>query len=888
MSTSDFENWDPVDDDNDEAPVIEKRTESSSELPLPIECSGQKKISESPIRSLQNSSRNSIPSVDNTALKSSPADPQLTALDPITGVNSPPTKNGTALNSVNQIIDSTKDSKLNDLKEIAETTLGEDESDASNTSFLNNMLTSFNLKNSVPPSANASSHSRALSESGVQSKPGIITYRKATPTKRSKRSVSTDSTHSPTSPLQQMQKPNAVAPEFNKKLYVEERFAGTDYHYALDERNAELHRIFKSIPEDDRLLDDFSCALSREFLFQGRLYVTETNLCFNSNLLGWVTHVVIAMKDITIIEKTSTAGLFPNGIAIETRLGRHQFVSFISRDPTFEFIKTVWGKCRASPVSEAVDLNSEAARVSSLRENLQRSQSDLVATTLSTETPFDIPPSRASMVSDNDAEIEEAILSVDDFTPTIVMGKQRSRKSGNDDDDESESESEDEGAIEDGSDSEESSQARTSSQKVYGLKSETGFEYDGPTFFQETPFLYDPEANNETVLAEVEFDAPPGVIYQLIFSSDKTDFLQMFLKGQNSSNLSTIPAFDQVNKDGQQYREYTYTKALNYAVGPKSTKCHALETVLTLDYENCINVVNTTKTPDVPSGNSFSVKTRYMMRWASATTSILRVSFWVDWTGGSWIKAMIDKSCKAGQVEATEQFIELLKTFVNDFTVESSTEVKQTPRKKQPQSRRVSRISNKTPQLQSTAAVVEEKSQNNDITVQKPGFFSGITVTNILLMLNLFFLLIVLAREHRILRLIEASNSSFSSGANDASINQMLSHFKTMFETEFDGALPLKNAAKGETRRLTVREWLNRHASSDETFDLDARKKKQHQRYMRYLMDQLIDGEVSLAETEEFLHKLDQLVGVVNDTTRKTGSANAAELKDVVKYLINT
>lgn len=96
-----------------------------------------------------------------------------------------------------------------------------------------------------------------------------------------------------------MEKPDVlILQEYNKKLYVEERFAKTNYHFATEERNADLHKIFKSIPLDDRLLDDFSCALSREFLFQGRVYITESNICFNSNLLGWVTHLVISMKDI--------------------------------------------------------------------------------------------------------------------------------------------------------------------------------------------------------------------------------------------------------------------------------------------------------------------------------------------------------------------------------------------------------------------------------------------------------------------------------------------------------------------------------------------------------------------------------------------------------------
>lgn len=36
---------------------------------------------------------------------------------------------------------------------------------------------------------------------------------------------------------------------------------------------------------------DFGCALQKEILVQGRLYVSEHHLCFYANIFGWVTHV---------------------------------------------------------------------------------------------------------------------------------------------------------------------------------------------------------------------------------------------------------------------------------------------------------------------------------------------------------------------------------------------------------------------------------------------------------------------------------------------------------------------------------------------------------------------------------------------------------------------
>ncbi|KAH3664201.1 hypothetical protein OGAPHI_004552 [Ogataea philodendri] len=132
--------------------------------------------------------------------------------------------------------------------------------------------------------------------------------------------------------------------DFSNKLYTDEKYLDTQYRYASLTRNVEFHDLFKNVPENDRLLDDFSCALSREILLQGRLYVSEHYLCFNSNLLGWVTSLMISHDEIVHFERKSTAGLFPNGIVVETKDGKHTFASFISRDSTLNFLETIWSK----------------------------------------------------------------------------------------------------------------------------------------------------------------------------------------------------------------------------------------------------------------------------------------------------------------------------------------------------------------------------------------------------------------------------------------------------------------------------------------------------------------------------------------------------------------
>jgi len=67
----------------------------------------------------------------------------------------------------------------------------------------------------------------------------------------------------------------------------------TGFAVASSKRNADFHGLFTSVPEDDYLIEDYGCALVREILIQGRLYVSENHVCFYANIFGWVTNVSV-------------------------------------------------------------------------------------------------------------------------------------------------------------------------------------------------------------------------------------------------------------------------------------------------------------------------------------------------------------------------------------------------------------------------------------------------------------------------------------------------------------------------------------------------------------------------------------------------------------------
>ncbi|XP_061675124.1 protein Aster-A isoform X2 [Syngnathoides biaculeatus] len=108
------------------------------------------------------------------------------------------------------------------------------------------------------------------------------------------------------------------------------------------QRNEDFRKIFKKLPDMERLIVDYSCALQKDILLQGRLYLSENWLCFYSNIFRWETTITILLKDVTSMTKEKTAKLIPNAIQISTDNERHFFTSFGARDRSFMMIFRLW------------------------------------------------------------------------------------------------------------------------------------------------------------------------------------------------------------------------------------------------------------------------------------------------------------------------------------------------------------------------------------------------------------------------------------------------------------------------------------------------------------------------------------------------------------------
>uniref|UniRef100_A0A8C9AL92 GRAM domain containing 2B n=1 Tax=Prolemur simus TaxID=1328070 RepID=A0A8C9AL92_PROSS len=135
-------------------------------------------------------------------------------------------------------------------------------------------------------------------------------------------------------------------------------------------------------PARSEHLPSFTCALQKEILYQGKLFVSENWICFHSKVFGKDTKISIPVFSVTLIKKTKTALLVPNALIISTVTDRYIFVSLLSRDSTYKLLKSVCGHLESTSVGNSPNPSSaensfRADRPSSLPLDFNDEFSDL-------------------------------------------------------------------------------------------------------------------------------------------------------------------------------------------------------------------------------------------------------------------------------------------------------------------------------------------------------------------------------------------------------------------------------------------------------------------------------------------------------------------------------
>ncbi|EEY14919.1 GRAM domain-containing protein [Verticillium alfalfae VaMs.102] len=412
-------------------------------------------------------------------------------------------------------------------------------------------------------------------------------------------------------------------------------------------RNRDFHALFKSVPDDDYLIEDYSCALQREILAHGRLYVSEGHLCFSSNILGWSTTLVMSFDEIVSVEKRSTALVFKNGLMISTLHAKHIFASFTSRDSTYDLIVNIW------------KLGHPTLRSSLNGVQLEGTGGD---------------KTEKVDVGDEGSQIEGAHDQLDDQS---MSGSDDESEDGDDiyDEDDEEDMVEPSQPQEPGA---ESDHDKVIGRKASGATVLNGApsdlvnavgppipadDFPGPATHAPTE-CGDAASHYEKIVGDDVVPAPLGKVYNLLFGPASVTFMSKWLV--NEAKCWDLQMEDRKGLSSDNMtRTYSYMKPLGGSIGPSKTKCIVSELIDHIDLEKAVNITCSTQTPDVPSGNAFIVKTKYCLSWAENNSTRVQVNCTLEWTGKSWLKGPITSGANEGQTTYVSDLLASIKAAVS-------------------------------------------------------------------------------------------------------------------------------------------------------------------------------------------------------------------------------
>ena len=396
----------------------------------------------------------------------------------------------------------------------------------------------------------------------------------------------------------------------------------TGFAVASNKRNKDFHQLFRSVPEDDYLIEDYSAALQRDILLHGRIYISEGHVCFSSNILGWVTNLVISFDEVVSVEKRNTAIIFPNAIVIQTLQARNTFASLATRDSTYDLLIGIWKTSHPNLKSSLNGVTLDDGGTSDKTELAEPEASD----------DDDTADGSDDDVYDEDDD-EDAGSFNDAGTLISAAGSENvdaplSRKTS---------------AIPVGG-----AAPTTNGASAKGLDGTEAIvtgaavsaEFPGATTHTPTECAEAAE-HYDRPLTDVLIPAPLGKVYSLAFGPASGIFMRKLFDNElRCKELNLVD--DGIGLDNDhKTMTFDYIKPLNAPVGPRQTKCITTNNLLAYDLEKAVTVDCSTQTPDVPSGSVFTTKTRYCFMWGPDNSTRMIASCTIEWTGKSWLKGAV-------------------------------------------------------------------------------------------------------------------------------------------------------------------------------------------------------------------------------------------------------
>ncbi len=368
---------------------------------------------------------------------------------------------------------------------------------------------------------------------------------------------------------------------------------------SFEKKDQELHVIFKSLPQKDRLIMSANVLLQRDVALAGKIYMTQNSVCFHSNILGYVTVLIVQLKE--VISITKRAGSLQNTIVVSSPEAQHTFKTFGKEDKVYNIMKVVWDNVRSDDKPVAGETEKETVKKRTTQELFDYIYESVLGRLSDTASIAEV---RTVSMLDLDMSDDEpegfAIPDVQDEPPSDFSGP--------------------------------------AAPEVCGCAKEDHYE----------------------AVFDVTMPYSATRVFRRAFAQGSSDNVLKSYHVRKSNRNLNIGAWH-TDSLGE-VREVRYVMPMNNPMlKVKEATCIETQRIVN-KVEHVRYVIEVrVKTPDVPYGDTFDCVTRYCITWKSAKECRVTSGTEVDFVKSTMMKGMIRGAASKGTMESAQSFLVTLK-----------------------------------------------------------------------------------------------------------------------------------------------------------------------------------------------------------------------------------
>lgn len=371
------------------------------------------------------------------------------------------------------------------------------------------------------------------------------------------------------------------------------------------DKNKEMHRLFKDLPDSEKIIDDYSCALAKEILIQGRLYVSQNWLCFYSNIFTIENKLIVPFSHVTALTKERTALVIPNAITISANNIKYGFSSFVARDIVHTVLMQIWQNSRSVSPLNTIELFTAVRRTWGVHIPVASSEDEIWSSWRK---------SKQHSVTMRDIELSTSVESPSDEgrTDTIVVQKSP-----------------------DLIPTMPSSASAVLTDLSYHTPEERSLSSGDINFPNDLISTTSGESRQseidvsgfytdlETTYIEKNYPYPCGKVFNLLFTEGQ--FVHEVMRNRKGSE-SEYGSWD-TNPLGGKLRNVRYRLALNYSIGPRSCINTEEQVMSPSTQPNIVYLIDVLiRSFNIPYCDNFHVITRYLLVRTSTNETLVKIT----------------------------------------------------------------------------------------------------------------------------------------------------------------------------------------------------------------------------------------------------------------------